>query len=147
MKTGLVKPSWRFKIGAILLVGLALYSGWQSIRYYDIGNFTRRYEKFGTLASDDISRFENQLACARAELSPGEHVGFVSSLKGEKFTEVYLWAQYALAPIIVTRGDSQGNMIAYYPDDQNLRQARADGYSILVDCQNGVGLLAPAGAP
>jgi hypothetical protein len=42
MKIGPAQPSWRFKLGAILLVGLALYSGWQSIRYYDIGVFARR---------------------------------------------------------------------------------------------------------
>lgn len=147
MKTGSTQPSWRFKIGAILLVGLALYSGWQSIHYYDIGVFARRYEKFGSLASDNLSRFENQLACVRAELSPGERVGFVSPLEGDQQTEVYLWTQYALAPVIVTRDVPQEKMIAYYPGEKNLQQARADGYSILVDCHNGVGLLAPEGTP
>lgn len=147
MKPNPAQPSWRFTIGAILLVGLALYSGWQSVRYYDLGVFIRRYERFGTLASDNISRFEKQLACVRAELSPGERVGFVSPLEGDQWTEVYLWAQYALAPVIVTRDGSSEKMIAYYPGEQSLAQARVDGYSILVDCQNGVGLLAPAGAP
>jgi hypothetical protein len=81
----------------------------------------------------------------RAELSPGEQVGFVSPLEGDQWTEVYLWTQYALAPIIVTRDVPQEKMIAYYPGEQNLERARADGYSILIDCQNGVGLLAAGG--
>lgn len=147
MKTSPVQTPWRFQIGAILLVGLALYSGWQSVRYYDIRVFTRRYERFGTLASDNISRFDNQLACVRAELSPGERVGFVSPLKGDQWTEVYLWTQYVLAPVIVARDGPQEKMIAYYPGEQSLAQARADGYSILLDCHNGIGLLAPVGTP
>ena len=147
MKTGPERPSWRFKIGAILLVVLALYTGWQSIQYYDASLLIRRYENFGTFASDNISRFESQLACVRPELSPGEHVGFISPLKGDQWTEAYLWAQYALAPVIVTRGDVQGKMVAYYPGEQSLKQAGADGYTILIDCHNGIGLLAPAGAP
>lgn len=147
METSPAQPHWRFKIGAILLVGLALYSGWQSVRYYDISIFTRRYEKFGTLASDNISRFANQLACVQTELSPGERVGFISPLEGDQWTEVYLWTQYALAPVIVTRDGSPEKMIAYYPGEQSLAQAREDGYSILIDCHNGVGLLAPVGTP
>lgn len=147
MKTGTAQLSWRFKIGAILLVSLAIYSGWQSIRYYDIGVFIRRYEKFGTLASDSLSRYENQLACVKTELSPGERVGFVSPLEGDQWTEAYLWTQYALAPVVVARDGPQEKMIAYYPGQKSLALAEAAGYSILVDCHNGVGLLAPEGAP
>ena len=141
------KLSWRFKFGAILLVSLALYSGWQSIRYYDIGIFTHRYEKYGTLASDSISRLENRLACLQAELAPGERVGFVSPLKGDDWGEVYRWTQYALAPAIVNSAETQGKMIAVYPGEKNLKQAKAEGYSILVDCHNGVGLLTLAETP
>jgi hypothetical protein len=147
MKIESTQPTWRFKIGAILLAGLALYSGWQSIRYYNLGVFTRRYEKFGTLASDNISRYQNQLACTRAGLSPGERVGFVSPLKGDQWTEAYLWTQYALAPVVVARDGPQEKIIAYYPGEQSLAQARADGYSIVLDCHNGVGLLAPVEMP
>jgi hypothetical protein len=145
METGPVNTSWRFKLGALLLIGLALYSGWQSVKYYDIGNFIRRYEKFGTVASDGISRFEKQLACLRADLSPGERVGFLSPLEGDDRVEVYLWTQYALAPIVVTDAQSEEKVIAIYPDEQSLQQATADRYQILVDCKNGVGLLSLAG--
>mgnify|MGYP000415726259 CR=1 FL=1 len=141
MKNGPLRPSWRFVLGAALLVVLALYSGFQSLQYYDISVFIRRYKKFGTIASDSISRFENRLACVRAELAPDERVGFITPLKGDKWTEVYLWTQYALAPVIVTREETQSKFIAVYPDAQSLKQAATAGYEILVDCNNGVGLL------
>jgi len=145
METGPVKLPLRFKLGAFLLVGLALYSGWQSARYYDIGNFTHRYDRFGTLASDSISRFEKQLACLRPELSPGERVGFLSPLKGNDRVEIYLWTQYALAPIVVTDAQNPSRIVAIYPDEQSLQQATAGKYHILVDCKNGIGLLTPIG--
>lgn len=145
MEAGPVKLSWRFKLGAFLLVGLALYSGWQSTKYYDISDFIRRYDRFGTLASDGISRFEKQLACVRAELSPGERVGFLSPLEGNDRTEIYLWTQYALAPIVVTDAQSPSKIIAIYPDEKSLQQATTGRYQILVDCKNGVGLLTSPG--
>lgn len=145
METAPVKLPWRFKLGALLLVGLALYSGWQSVKYYDIGDLIRRYDRFGALASDSISRFEKQLACLRVELTPGERVGFLSPLKGNDRTEIYLWTQYALAPIVITDAQTPGKIVAIYPDEQTLQQATAGKYQILLDCKNGIGLLTPIG--
>jgi hypothetical protein len=69
IKTGPVRPSWRFKIGAILLARLTLYN------------------------------------------------------------------------------EQPDKLIAYYPGEQSLAQAEAAGYSILVDCRNEVGQLAPGVTP
>lgn len=141
MTTQSVKLSWRFVLGTILLAALAVYSGWQSMHYYDINIFIRRYQIYGDIASDGISRLEQQLSCLRAELSPGEEIGFVSPLKGIDRGEIYRWTQYALVPTIVTENQAAEKLVAIYPGEKDLEQAPTDGYTILVDCQNGVGLL------
>jgi len=136
-----VKLSWRFKIGVIFLVAIASYSIWLSFQYYDIGIFLRRLEKFGVIASDKLSQFETQLSCLRTELATGERVGFISSLKDSAWTEVYLWTQYALAPIIVIPSEAPEKLIAVYPGKDGLDQAKMDGYVILVNCHQGIGLV------
>lgn len=141
-----IKPSWRFILGLILLILLALYSGWQSLRYYDITIVTRRYENFGTIASDDISRQEARLTCLKAALATGEQVGFLSPLEGDAWVEMHLWTQYALAPVVVTRDQVPAKVVAVFPDEEALLQA-AEGYTLLRDCQNGTALLERAGGP
>ncbi len=144
MPNPVIQPSRRFVLGLLLLILLALYSGWQSLRYYDITIFTRRYAKYGTVASDSISRLELQLACLRGELAPGERVGFLSPLEGDPWGEVYRWTQYSLAPAIVTGDLVPEKLVAVYPDEVALQQAIGD-LTVLHDCQDGIALLSQAG--
>lgn len=141
-----VKPSWRFVLGLVLLILLALYSGWQSLRYYDITLVTRRYENFGTVASDGISRLEARLACLEGELEPGERVGLLSPLEGDDWVEMQLQVQYALAPVVVTRDQLPAKLVAVFPDEESLVQA-AVGYIVLHACPGGIALLERAGDP
>jgi hypothetical protein len=141
-----IRPSGRFILGLVLLILLALYSGWQSLRYYDITIVSRRYANFGAIASDSISRLESQLACLKSELEPGERVGFLSPLEGDAWVETQLWVQYALAPAIVTRDLLPAKVVAVFPTEGALQEA-AQGYHLLHPCQGGIALLERAGEP
>jgi hypothetical protein len=145
MAASSLKPSLRFKIGTILVIVLAFNSGRLSFKINDIWIFLPRYREYGTIFSDHISQIEKQMSCLRSQLSPDERVGFVSSLEGDESTEAYFLAMYALAPTVVSRAITQGKLIAVYPGEQGLDQAQADGYLILFDCNDGIGLVMPAG--
>ena len=138
-------PKYRFIFGVILLAALTLYSCWKSVQYYDIGGITQQYEKFGNFSNDNVSRVERKLSCLKGELSPTEKVGFVSPLEGRDRRSAFRWTQYTLVPINVADSDEPGNLVAFYPEQDNLLKAQSEGYSIILDCKNGVGLLTKAG--
>ena len=138
-------PRYRFYLGIILLATLTLYSCWKSVQYYDIGILTHQYEMFNNFSNDNVSRVERKLSCLKGELPPNEMVGFVSSLEGRDRRSIFRWTQYALVPINVADSDEPDMLIAYFPDQDNMRNARIDGYSIQIDCKNGVGLFTKAG--
>ena len=139
-----VKLTWRFRIGSILLVTLAAYSGWISFWKNDIRQFISRYEKVGSIGSNSISRFERKFSCLKDDLAPDERVGFISPYTGDVWTEFYYLTQYTIAPTIVTRDESMDKVIAVYPDKKSIDQVIEEGYIILDNCQNGIGLVTPA---
>jgi hypothetical protein len=142
-----VHLSWRFKIGALLLVGFALYSSLQAFIKYDIRDFIERYRRYGEIASDKISQFEAGLSCARSVLSPDEQVGFISNYEGADWSQVYLWTQYTLAPVIVLPSQDAEKLVAVYSGSDRLGQVKDAGFTILVNCKNGIGLVAREGTP
>lgn len=140
------RQRWRYALGAALLAALALFSAWQSMRYYEVGKAVDRYRKFSTIAADSVSRLEVRLACLQPAIAPGERLGFYTPLEGDEYIEVYRWTQYALAPAIIIGTEVEGKSVAVLPQGQSVEETLADERVVLLDCGNGVGLITGRGA-
>jgi hypothetical protein len=140
-----VKLGWRAIIGLTLLLVLVSFSIWQSVHYFDLAGFSRRYAKYHSIESDGLSRFERKLSCLKETLHPGEHIGFLSSLEGNDRLMEFYWTQYTLAPTIVADDASLTKLVAVFPDHDTLAQFATSTYIILIDCGNGAALLVKAG--
>lgn len=132
---------WREYAGLLFLTGISLFSCYQAWRYVDPVKFIAKINKQGRIPPDAVTRNGNQYACLHGVLSVGEVVGFITSVAPEQHSEIYLQAQYALAPVLVADSLDYPRVIGYFPSGSSLDSVVPQGFEVVRDCKSGVVLL------
>jgi hypothetical protein len=94
-------------------------------------------------ASDWVGRYEQRFLAVRQELPSGAILGYISDSPADDEARAYFMAQYALAPVVLTKDlrDRQlilGNFLSGRVDTDHLRRK---GLTLARDFGNGVVLL------
>ena len=132
---------WREYAGLLFLTGISLFSCYQAWRYVDPLKFIAKINKLGRIPPDAVTRNGNQFACLKGILPVGEVVGFSTSVESEQHTEIYLEAQYALAPVLVADSLDYPRVIGYFPSGSSLASVVPQGFEVVQECKSGVVLL------